>query len=126
MLPIRQLPKGEFRFDDGTVLPIRGLSRAEALQLRALGDDVTAVEILCIRAATGATEEEAMAWHSATPNDEVERLVNEIAGLSGLNPDEGKDDAGLLHSANLTELITSLQKISDALSPKSESLQAPK
>lgn len=126
MLPIRQLPKGEFRFDDETSMPIRGLSRAEALQLRALGDDVTAIEILCIKAATGANDEEAAAWHSATPNDEVERLVNEIARLSGLDPDEGKDDAEGLQSANLTELITSLRRISDLLSQKSESLQAPK
>jgi hypothetical protein len=121
MLPIRQLPQGEFTFDDGVKLSIRGLSRAEAIQLRGLGDDVTAIEILCIKAATNVTEEEATAWHSATPNDEVERLVNEIARLSGLDPDEGKDDAEGLHSANLTALITSLQKISDGLSLKSES-----
>lgn len=121
MLPIRQLPQGEFRFKDGTVLPIRGLSRAEAIQLRGLEDDVTRLEILCIKAATNVTEEEATAWHSATPNDEVESLVNEIARLSGLDPDEGKDDAEGLQSATLTELITSLRKISDALSPKSES-----
>lgn len=121
MLPIRQLPRGEFRFDEDTVIPIRGLTRAEAIQLRGLGDDVVAIEILCIKAATGVPEEEAKAWHSATPNDEVERLVNEVARLSGLDPDEGKADAEGLHSANLTELITYLQKISDGLSQKSES-----
>lgn len=125
-LPIRTLPKGEFRFKDGTILPIRGLSRAEAIQLRGLANDVVQLEILCIKAATGASEEEATAWHSATPNDEVEELVNEIARLSGLDTEEGKDDAEGLHSAKLTELITSLQKISDSLSPKSEPSQAPK
>ena len=121
MLPIRQLPQGEFRFDEDTVISIRGLSRAEAIQIRGLEDDIIAIEVLCIKAATGVTEEEAKAWHSAAPNDEVERLVNAVAKLSGLDPDEGKADAEGLHSANLTGLITSLQRISDSLSAKSES-----
>jgi hypothetical protein len=125
-LPIRQLPRGEYRFKDGTVLPIRGLSRAEALQLQGLGSNVTRLEILCIKAATDVTEEAAEEWHKTTPNEEVAELVDEIAKLSGFDVDTGKDAAGGLHSANLTELITSLQRISDLLSAKSESLQAPK
>lgn len=125
-LPIRTLPQGEFRFKDGTILPIRGLSRAEALQLRGLGDDVARLEILCIKAATNVTEEEATAWHSSTPNDEIAELVDEIARLSGFDLGEGKADAEGLHSANLTELTTSLRRISDLLSEKSEPLQAPK
>lgn len=120
-LPIRQLPRGEFMFKDGTLLPIRGLSRAEAIELRGLGDDITRLEILCIKAATNVTEEEAEAWHSATPNDEVEELVNEIAKLSGLDTDEGKEDAEGLHSAKLTELTMSLQRILELLSAKSDS-----
>lgn len=120
-LPIRQLPRDEFTFKDGTKLSIRGLSRAEALQLQGLGNDLPRLEILCIKAATDVSEEEATAWHKATPNDEIADLVDQIARLSGFDVDTGKDDAGGLHSANLTELITSLQKISDALSQKSES-----
>lgn len=126
MLPIVQLPREDFTFKDGTILQIRGLSRAEALQLQGLTNDVLAVEILCIKAATGVNEDEAKAWHSATPNDEVERLINAVAKLSGLDGASGKADAEGLHSANLTELITSLQKISDALSQKSEGSPAPK
>ncbi len=126
MLPVRTLPQGEFRFKDGTILPIRGLSRAEALQLRGLGDDVIRLEILSIKAACNVTEDEARAWHSSTPNDEIADLIDEIARLSGFDIDSGKADAEGLHSANLTELITSLQKISDALSPKLEPSQAPK
>lgn len=125
-LPIRQLPRGEFMFKDGTLLPIRGLSRAEAIELRGLGDDITRLEILCIKAATGVSEEEAEAWHLATPNNEVEELVNEIAKLSGLDDTEGKDDAEDSHSAKLTELITSLQKISESLSLTYEVSQAAK
>jgi hypothetical protein len=103
MLPIRQLPQGEFKFDDGTILPIRGLSRAEALQLRGLGDDVAAIEILCIRAAANVTEEEATRWHQVAPNADVEALVNEIARLSGLDGATGKADAEPSPSANPTE-----------------------
>lgn len=125
-LPIRQLPRGEFTFRDGTLLPIRGLSRAEAIELRGLGDDIIRLEVLCIKAATNVTEEEAEAWHKATPNDEVEELVNAIAKLSGLDTDEGKDDAGDLHSAKLTELTMSWQRILELLSAKSDNLQAQK
>lgn len=125
-LPIRQLPRDEFTFKDGTILPIRGLSRAEALQLRGLGDDVARLEILTIKASCDVTEEEAKAWHDTTPNDEIAELIDKIAVLSGFDMDTGKADAEGLHSANLTELITSLQKISDALSQKSEPSVAPK
>jgi len=120
-LPVRTLPQGEYRFKDGTTLPIRGLSRAEALQLRGLQDDIVKLEILSIKAATNVTEEEATAWHSATPNDEVAGLIDEIAKLSGFDMDTGKADAEGLHSANLTELTTSLQSLLALLSPKSES-----
>lgn len=119
-LPVRQLPRDEFKFRDGTILPIRGLSRAEALQLRTLDGDVAQIEIHTIKAATDTTEEEATAWHSTTPNDEIAELVDAIAKLSGFDLDSGKDDAEGLLSANLTELITSLQRISDLLSAKSE------
>lgn len=90
MLPIRQLPRGEFHFKDGTVLPIRGLSRAEALQLRGLGDDLARLEVLSLVFATGATEEEALAWHSNTPNGEIAEIVDAIAKLSGFDIDLGK------------------------------------
>lgn len=106
-LPIRQLPTGTHTFSDGVSVPIRSLSRAEALQIRALGDDVTAVEIQCIQYATGASAGEAARWHSASPTADVEGLVNAIARLSGLDPDEGKADAEGLHSANTTESTTS-------------------
>lgn len=120
-LPIRQLPTGEFRFDDDTVIPIRGLSRAEALQLRGLQDDIPRLEVLTISFATTSTVEESEAFHGATSNEEVGRLVDEIAKLSGFDIDTGKADAEDSPSANLIELITSLQRISDSLSAKSDS-----
>lgn len=125
-LPIRQLPTEDFTFNDGAVIPIRGLSRAESIQLRELGEDVTAVEVHCIKAATGATEEEAKAWHASAPNDDIEQLINAIARLSGLDNDVGKDDAGALPSAKLIELISYLQRISDELLQKSENSAAQK
>ena len=120
-LPIRQLPTEDFVFGDGQTIKIRGLSRAEAIQLRGLSTDVVRLEILAIKFSCGVTEEEAEAWHNVTPNDDVERLVNDVARLSGMDEQEGKAGAEALPSAKLTELITSLQKISDALSMKSES-----
>lgn len=100
MLPIRQLPQGEFRFDDGTILPIRGLSRGEALQLQGLENNIARLEILTIKAATNVSEEEATAWHSSTPNVEIAELIDAIAKLSGFNVDLGKADAEDSHSAN--------------------------
>lgn len=120
-LPIRTLPRDEFTFKDGTKLSIRGLSRAEALHLRTLNGDVTEIEVHTIKAATDTTEDEARAWHSTTPNEEIAELVDAIAGLSGFDIDSGKDDAEGSLSAKLTELITSLERISVSLSPKSES-----
>lgn len=125
-LPIVRLAHGEYKLSDGQTMRIRGLSRAEALQLQGLGADVKAVETLCIQAVTGVTEEEAQAWIADTPNQDVEGLVNAIAQLSGLDGKEGKADAEGSHSANMTELITSLQKVLDALSQKSEPSPAPK
>ena len=91
------------------------------MHLRTLDGDVTEIEIHSIKAATDTTEDDARAWHSSTPNDEIAELVDAIAGLSGFDVDAGKADAEGLLSANLTELISSLQKISDALSTKSGS-----
>lgn len=110
MLPIRQIPCEDFWFEDGQCVDIRGLSRAEALQLRTLGEDVTAIEIHCLVAGTGCTKEEAEAWHAATSSAEVEALINAIARLSGFDPDEGKAVAEDLPSANTTALTTSLPR----------------
>lgn len=111
-LPILVCPRATHTFEDGQTVEIRGLSRAEAFQTRALGKNsdieagATAVEVFIIQHSIGVPEAEARAWHGATPSKDVERLVNAIARLSGLDPDEGKADAEDSHSAKSTDSTT--------------------
>ncbi len=86
----------------GGTLSIRGLSRAETIQVRTLSPDVAAIEKLSIRYATDSTESEIDAWYATARNDDVEMLVDAIATLSGLNDTVGKVDAEVSHSANGT------------------------
>jgi hypothetical protein len=111
-LPILVCPKATHTFQDGQTVEIRGLSRAEAIQTRTLGKNpdveagATAVEVFIIQHAIGVSEAEAKAWHGATPSGDVEKLVDAIARLSGLDPDEGKADAGDSPSAKSTDSTT--------------------
>jgi len=103
-LPIVQLPSDEFTFKDGQTIKYRGLSRAETLQVRLIPkDQPKAIEAQCIAFSTGVTLEEAEAWLEATPQDYVEDFTDAIAEISGLNPAQGKADAGASHSAKSTE-----------------------
>lgn len=113
-LPIYACPRGEVTLPDGQVVAIRGLSRAEALMVRALGEDVGAVEKLCIRLGVGGTPEEVDDWYEATSQDVVELIVNAIARLSGLDPDQGKAGAEPSRSGTPTPSITSSQNSSVA------------
>jgi hypothetical protein len=88
-------------------LEIRGLSRAEAIQVRLLINDPVALEIASIVFATGETKEAVTAWHGTARNDDVEFLVDSIARLSGLSEPEGKDDAEGSLSAKSTGSTTS-------------------
>ena len=109
-LPILSCPREKFELPTGEHVEIRGLSRAETLQIRALGTDVEAVEKACLRFALDATEADVGEWYATAPQAVVEDLVNAIARLSGLDPDEGKADAGASPSANGTGSTTSSRK----------------
>ncbi len=102
-LPIFQLESEPYTFSNGETVTIRSLSRAEAIQVRMVIPDVERLEILAIAASTGTPEDEVKAWMEATPSREIERLVSAITRLSGLDEDEGKDDAEASHSAKSTE-----------------------
>lgn len=116
-LPILVCPRDTFACSDGQEIEIRGLSRAEAIATRALGREgdkevtpderAVLVEIYCICHAVGVSEAEARDWHSVSPSGDVERLVDAIATLSGLNSDVGKDDAGGSPLEKSTESTTS-------------------
>ena len=76
----------------GTAVPIRSLSRAEALELRTLADQPDADrlgEVLLISRSTGVSEDEAAAWWDASDAGDVQVLVSAIAALSRLGGPDG-------------------------------------
>ena len=78
----------------GTEVPIRSLTRAEALELRALAGQPDADrlgEIYLIAKGTGADPAEAEAWWEASDPVAVQRLVRDIAVVSRLQGEDGKD-----------------------------------
>lgn len=102
-LAISVCPRDTVTLPGGGTQEIRGLSRAEAIQIRGLIEDVTTLEIRCIQYATGETEEVATAWHNSARNDDVEFLIDAIARLSGLAIEDGKKDGEGLPSEISTE-----------------------
>lgn len=102
-LPIIQLPSEDFVFSNGETIRIRGLSRAEAIQVASLIGDIAELERKAISCATQVSEAEVTTWHSSTPQADVENLVNAISRISGLDISVGKADAEDLPSAKLTE-----------------------
>lgn len=105
-LTISKPPTGTANLPSGLTVSIRGLTRAEAVQLRTMRDDPSAIEIHCIRYACGLSEDEATEWWTESRQDDVEELVNEISRLSGLDEKTGKADAEGLHSAKSTQSNT--------------------
>jgi hypothetical protein len=76
----------------GAEVPIRSLTRAEALELRALSVEDGADrlgEVLLISRGTGVPEDEAAAWWDASDAGAVQELVGAIARLSRLVGEEG-------------------------------------
>lgn len=108
MLPIVELPREKFELPGGEFVEVRGMSRAEALQVRAVSPDVAAVERLCLGFALDASPEEVEDWYATAPSNVVEEIVNLVARLSGLDGDAGKDDAENSPSATPTPSTSSL------------------
>lgn len=106
-LPVLACPTALFELPNGDTIAVRGMSRSEALQVRAASPDVEAVEKLCLSFALTATAVEVDEWYATAPSAVVEELVNVVARLSGLDPDQGKDDAGDSPSATPTPSTTS-------------------
>ena len=107
-LPVLQVPRDKFELPTGEFVEVRGLSRAEALQVRAVSPDVEAVEKLCLGFALDVSPEDVDEWYATAPSSVVEDLVNVVARLSGLDGDAGKADADLSRSAPQTPSTTSL------------------
>lgn len=75
-------------------MAVRGLTRGEALELRALGDRPDADragEVYLIAAGTGVSQDEAAAWWDASDGMDVQLVVEAVARLSRLAGKDGKD-----------------------------------
>ena len=78
----------------GTEISIRSLTRAEALELRALAGQPDADrqgEIFLIAKGTGVDPAEAEAWWESSDPIAVQKLVEDIAVVSRLQSKDGKD-----------------------------------
>ncbi|HEX7277780.1 MAG TPA: hypothetical protein VF244_10440 [Acidimicrobiales bacterium] len=85
-LPIYACAHEDVTLPDGQVVPVRGLSRAEAIQVRAAAPDNAAMEKLTLSAGLDASADDIDAWYATTPTSVVEQLVDTIVRLSGLDP----------------------------------------
>jgi hypothetical protein len=86
-LPVKPLPTGEVEIE-GQKVPIRGLSRREAIAVGQLGrDSIDAAEVLILTAGTGCTEAEATAWRDAVDMVTGSLLIDAIVGLSAMESD---------------------------------------
>lgn len=83
MLPNVPLPKDTVDVE-GTKVEVRGLSRAEVLRLQTLSKDQDAAEVFLLAQGAGVSEDEAKAWHGATPVETVGAVLDRICELSGI------------------------------------------
>ena len=82
-LPVGQLKRSTYSFD-GNDIPIRSLSRAEALHIKEIADDLEASEVWILQCGTDSTPEEVAAFRNSQPAQGVDDLVEAIAVLSGI------------------------------------------
>ncbi len=84
----RVLPHGSVEVPEGTI-EIRGLSRAEAMQMQACAnvDEMEVVILVAGMVDPSLSEEEVRQWRSSRPNDEICEVSDAILGLSGLLAD---------------------------------------
>lgn len=89
------LPEKDHQLADGTMVRIRGLSRAEVLRIQTIGKD-KAIELERHTVAAGLviprlTPEQVSAWQDADrAGGDIGRLMEEIRDLSGLGPGAAK------------------------------------
>lgn len=86
-LPVYPLPTAIVNVGAARI-NIRALTRTEAMAIRALGDDLAAIERLMISHGTDRPLEEVEAWYAASSSGLVDPLVDAIARLSGLGAPE--------------------------------------
>ena len=101
-LPISICPRDTVQLPSGGTVEVRGLSRAEAVQIRSMSPDVEAMEIFSLEKGCEVSAEDARSWWTNGRNDDVEKTVDTIYRLSGLTEDTGKDGAEDSPSAKST------------------------
>lgn len=85
-LPKIKLPTKEVLLSDGSAVEVRGLTRAEVLELQKIGqEDQSKFEPASLeKAIEGVTAEEAAAWIASTPFGDVDAVLQAILDLSGI------------------------------------------
>lgn len=78
----------------GQEIPIRSLSRQEAIDLQKYQTDADEGEVYMIACATGLDMDEVRAWRKATPTMAVQPLMEAIVSLSGLDDEDPKGSSG--------------------------------
>lgn len=71
-------------------ITLRGLSRGEAVRMANHGEDVAALEADLISCATDVPMAEAREWHNTAPSADVQKIVEAVISLSGLDGELGK------------------------------------
>ena len=86
-LPVGQLAKSTVEVN-GESVPIRSLSRTEAMRIKAISEDLDETEVHILMCGTDSTREEVDAFRASSDAGCVDVLVEAIARLSGIMPQE--------------------------------------
>lgn len=88
-----RLPEREVELPGVGTVRVRGLSRAEAMQVRGLRDDLAAAEQLLVVLGLvdpALSADDVAAWYASAPAGEIDLLVGPIQELSALGEDAPK------------------------------------
>lgn len=88
-----RLPERDVDLPGVGTVRVRGLSRAEAMRVRDLRDDLAAAEQLLVTLGLvdpALSAGDVAAWYEAAPAGEIDRLVGPIQELSALGEDAPK------------------------------------
>lgn len=90
-LPTITNPRDTVALSDGVTVEVRGLTRGEAYELRALEDDEREFEVRLIAYGTDTPIDDARKWHASAPTGAVDPIVLAVSRLSGFTEsDDGR------------------------------------
>jgi hypothetical protein len=88
------MPEGDVDVPGVGTVRVRGMTRAEALTLRAFAGNVAKAEAVMLSFGMvdpALTEAEAARWISVSPATEIEDVTDKISELSGMKPTAAKE-----------------------------------